>query len=136
MASNNDKRLTPLEALIMDCVWDLSQATVREVQEHLENVKPMAYNTVLTMMRILRDKGFLKSKREGRMDVYQPRVSREQMGRHRLHELLERFFAGSATALVSQILTSEDLSDDEIKAIRRELNSKLRTESGGEENNS
>ena len=130
MPKHRPRRLTPTEAVIMDCVWDLSRATVREVQEGLESVKPMAYNTVLTMMRILRDKGFLASKREGRMDVYRPLVSREQMGRHRLHELLERFFAGSATALVSQLLTSEDLSDDEIEAIRREIDSKLHTDSG------
>ena len=109
----------------MDCVWGLSKATVRDVQEELRPTKPMAYNTVLTMMRILRDKGFLESERQGRMDLYRPRVTREQMGRRSLRELLDRFFSGSPTALVSQLLSSETLSEEEVKAIRREVNKTL-----------
>jgi len=91
----------------------------------------MAYNTVLTVMRILRHKGFLESKRQGRMDVYQPRVKREHVARRSLHELVDRFFAGSPTALVSQLLDSEDLTADEIKAIRREVDEKLHEQTKG-----
>ncbi len=131
MAKRRVKRLTQLEALIMDCVWSMTEelrtaASVRDVQEQLEPVKPMAYNTVLTVMRILRDKGFLGSKREGRMDMYRPLVTRDQMGRRSLREVLDRFFAGSAGALVSQLVESENLSPDEIEAVRRELDKKLR----------
>lgn len=133
MPRKDAKRLTPLEALIMDAVWSLSQATVRQVQERLRPVKPMAYNTVLTVLRILRDKGFLASEREGRRDVYHPLVTREHMGRRSLRELLEQFFAGSATALVSQLLDSEDLSPGEIEAIRREVDKKLNERSEGED---
>ena len=67
-----DKRLTPLETLIMNVLWDESPAAVRQVQQRLESIKPMAYNTVLTMMRILREKGFLVSERSGRSDLYRP----------------------------------------------------------------
>ena len=133
MARKRRDRLTPVEATIMDRLWALKQATVREVQETLAPVRPMAYNSVLTMMRILRDKGFLASKREGRTDVYRPLVTRRQMGRRSLREVLDRFFAGSPQALVSQLLESEDLSLDQIKAIRREVNGRLRekVEDGG-----
>lgn len=110
----------------MDCVWGLSQATVRQVQEHLKPSKPMAYNTVLTMMGILREKGFLRSRREGRADVYEPCVTREQVRRRSLRELCDRFFAGSARGLVSELLDSGRLSVDEIRAIRREVDRKLR----------
>lgn len=119
-------RLTPLEALIMGAVWELDEAGVKQVQERLHDVKPMAYNTVLTIMRILRDKGFLASRREGRMDVYRPLVEREEAGGHSLHDLLKTFFAGSASALVSHLLQGEKLTDQEIKAIRREVDAKLR----------
>jgi len=125
MPKTNSKRLTPLESLIMDCVWNMSEATVRQVQQRLESTKPMAYNTVLTVMRILREKRFLTSKRNGRMDVYRPRVTREQMARHSLRDVLDRFYSGSATALVSQLLDSEKLSEKEIKEIRRKVNKKL-----------
>jgi len=126
MARKNPKRLTALEAVIMDAVWSLSEATVRDVRNHLKPVKPMAYNTVLTMMRILRDKGFLVSKRNGRADVYVAKVSREQIGRRSLCDVLQRFFAGSPRALVSELLDSENLSEDQLREIRREVNRKLR----------
>jgi predicted transcriptional regulator len=130
VARKRDLRLTPLEAVIMDCVWDLSQATVRQVQEQLNPTRPMAYNTVLTMMGILREKGFLRSRREGRADLYEPTVTREQVGRRSLRELCDRFFAGSARGMVSELLDSQRLSVDEIRAIRREVNRKLREQDG------
>ncbi len=128
MPKKERNRLTPLEALIMDTVWDMSQATVRQVKERLEPVKPMAYNTVLTMMRILRDKGFLEAERNGRSDVYRPMVTRQQAAGRSLRELLDRFFAGSATAMVSQLLDSDEVSSEEVKAIRREVDRRLRSE--------
>ena len=125
MTGKRTDRLTPLESQIMDSVWELSSATVRQVQEHLEPSRPMAYNTVLTMMRILRSKGFLTSRRDGRADVYTPAVSRRQMARRSLREVLDRFFAGSPTALVSQLIDDADMAPDQIQAIRREVDSKL-----------
>jgi len=124
--ANRPKRLTPLETLIMDAVWDLAPTTARNVMEHLKPTKRMAYNTVLTVMRILRDKGFLTSERNGRADVYRPLVSREQMGRRSIRTVIERFFAGSPKALLSHLLATEKLDDAEIRAIRREVNAKLR----------
>jgi predicted transcriptional regulator len=78
------------------------------------------------MMRILRDKGVLASTREGRTDVYQPKVSRAQVSRHLLRDIVDRFFSGSALALVSQLLESENLAPEEIKAIRGEINRHLK----------
>jgi predicted transcriptional regulator len=115
-------KLTELEGVIMEAVWTLDQATVRDVQAHLKKARPMARNTVLTMMGILRDKGFLVSTRDGRTDVYRPAVSREQMSRRLLRDMMNRFFAGSARALVSQLIASEEMDPEEIKAIRKDLN--------------
>lgn len=123
------KSLTPLEALIMDAIWDLAPVTVRQIQEHFQATRPMAYNTVLTMMRILRDKGFLKSERQGRIDVYQPLFSREQIGRRSVGEVLDLFFAGSARSLVSQLLDSEKISREELAQLRREIDRRLREQS-------
>ncbi|MBN1342851.1 MAG: BlaI/MecI/CopY family transcriptional regulator [Phycisphaerae bacterium] len=126
MARKDRKQLTPVETIIMDAVWDLTEATVRNVKDHLEPTRPMAYNTVLTMLRILRDKGFLQTRRDGRSDVYRPVVTREQAAGRSISDVLERFFSGSAPALVSQLLESEHVSEDEIRAIRREVDRKLR----------
>lgn len=132
MPKSKTRRLTPLEAQVMDAVWELGEATVRQVKEHLDPDRPMAYNTVLTVMRILREKGFLKTRRDGRMDVYRPVVSRDQAARSSLGELVERFFAGSATALVSHLLASERMDPDDMRRIRQEVDRKLRAEAGQE----
>jgi BlaI family transcriptional regulator, penicillinase repressor len=126
MGQSSSPKLTPLESLVMNCLWECSPATVRQVRQALEPVKPMAYTTVLTVMRILRDKGFLQSVRQGRADLYSPAVAQQEVARTSLRELLERFFAGSATALVSQLLDSQELDADEIRDIRRQVNRKLR----------
>ena len=125
-----DKRLTPLETLIMNVLWDESPAAVKQVQERLTAVKPMAYNTVLTIMRILRDKGFVVSEREGRSDLYRPVVTREDMGRRSLGEVIDSFFSGSAEALVSQLLDGQSLTDEELAAIRAELDRALERRKG------
>ena len=124
MGNGRPDRLTPLESLIMDCVWDMGEATVREVKDRLDPEKPMAYTTVQKMMSILRDKGFLASRREGRADVYRPLVERERMGRDRLREIMDLFFSGSAAALVSNLIESDEVSEAEIEAMREVVEAK------------
>ena len=127
---SSDKKLTPLETLIMNVLWDESPAVVRQVQERLKSAKPMAYSTVLTMMRILRDKGFLTSERQGKADLYRPIVTREDAGKRSLGEVVESFFSGSAEALVSHLLANQSLSDEELKSIRAELDKTLKSRTG------
>jgi len=79
----------------------------------------MAYTTVQTMLALLRDKGSLASRREGRADVFVPLVEREAMGRRSLREVMDLFFSGSAAALVSHLVKLEGVSDAEIEAVRR-----------------
>jgi len=124
MSKRRPDRLTPLESLIMDCVWDMGEVTVRDVKERLDPKKPMAYTTVQKMMSILRDKGFLSSRREGRADVYRPLVGRERMGRNHLRQIIDLFFSGSAAALVSNLIESDEVSEPEIKAMREVVEAK------------
>ena len=70
-------------------------------------------------------KRFLASERVGRSDVYRPLVTREQMARRSIRDVLNRFFAGSATAMISHLLDANDLSEDEMQAIRREVDQRL-----------
>jgi BlaI family penicillinase repressor len=130
---STDKKLTPLETLIMNALWHDSPAAVKQIQERLKSVKPMAYSTVLTMMRILRDKGFLVSERQGKADLYRPVVSRDDAGRRSLGEVIDSFFSGSAEALVSQLLDGRSLSDEELKAIRAELDKTLESRKSGKQ---
>ena len=111
----------------MNVLWDESPVAVKQVQQRLESSRPMAYNTVLTMMRILRDKGFLASERQGKADLYRPIVSRADAGRRSLVEVVDFFFSGSAEARVSQLLASRVMSDAELKAIRTDLDRTLKS---------
>ena len=130
MAKRPTNGLTPVETVIMDCLWQLGEATVRQVQETLEPARPMAYNSVLTMMRILRDKEYLRSRRSGRSDVYRPLVTREQVGSRTLNDVTQKFFEGSAKLVVSRLLAGKDIPRDELEAIRRQINASLAAEAG------
>ena len=126
--ADDGRRLTPLETIIMDDLWEYSTSSVREVMGRLKDRKPMAYTTVLTMMRKLRDKGFLVSDREGRSDRYTPTVSRDQMASRGLKDMLASFFAGSSSALVSRLLDSEEIDAEELARIRSEIDRRLAAE--------
>jgi len=112
--------LTEAELRLMDVVWDKGSATVQEVADALPRELGLAYNTVLTTLRILEDKGYLRHKmaKQGRAFVYRPAVSREQASRSAVHSLLRRFFGNSAEALVLNLLDDEKLEADEVKRIQ------------------
>ena len=115
--------LTEAELRLMDVIWDKGRATVAEVAEGLPKELDLAYNTVLTTLRILEDKGYLKhtKPKEGRAFVYRAVVSREQASRSAVKHLLRRFFGNSAEALVLNLLEDEDLSERELARVRELL---------------
>src|SRR5262249_42571203 len=110
----------------MDVIWDKGSATVAEVAEALPKSLGLAYNTVLTTLRILEEKGYLRhtGAKEGRAFIYSARVSREQASRSAVRHLLSRFFGDSAEALVLNLIEDEKLSDTELKRVRDLLKEK------------
>lgn len=120
MARKKSLNLTEAELRLMDVVWQKGSATVAEVAEALPKQLGLAYNTVLTTMRILEDKGYLKHSKpkEGRAFVYKPVVSRQDASRSAVRHLLSRFFENSKEALVLNLLEDDDLSDGERKRIQ------------------
>src|SRR5204863_9905016 len=107
----------------MDVIWEKGTATVADVADALPKQLGLAYNTVLTTLRILEEKGFLRhsKSKEGRAFIYRPVVSREQASRSAVRHLLGRFFGNSAEALVLNLLETKDLSESERKRIQRLL---------------
>ena len=97
MARKKSLNLTEAELRLMDVVWQKGSATVAEVADALPKQLGLAYNTVLTTMRILEDKGYLKHSKpkEGRAFVYKPVVSRQDASRSAVRHLLSRFFGNS-----------------------------------------
>ncbi len=119
-------RLTEAELRIMEAIWRLERATVAEVADALAKPLGLAYNTVLTTMRILEGKGYLRHSkaRQGRAFIYRPIVSRDAATRNAVRHLLSRFFGNSPEALLLNLLENEQLSDAEMRRIRAALEQK------------
>jgi predicted transcriptional regulator len=123
MARKKSLQLTEAEQRLMDILWTLGSGTVADIAEALPKKVDLAYNTVLTMMRILEDKGYVRhtKAKEGRAFIYRPVVSREQASRSALHHLLGRFFGNSAEALVLNLIEDETLNEKDRERIRKLL---------------
>jgi predicted transcriptional regulator len=119
MARKRIKTLTNAEHRIMEVIWARGSATVADVVEALEGKD--AYTTILTLMRILKAKGFLSSRKEGRAFVFAPRVDRNTAARKAVHQLLSKFFSGSPSELVLSFLREEELTAEELDVIKRKI---------------
>lgn len=126
MPPKKPSHLTEAELRIMNIVWKKDKATVADVAASLPGELNLAYNTVLTTMRILESKGFLKhaKAKDARAFVYRPVVGRTEATRSAVRHLLRRFFGDSAEALVLNLLEDEVLDETEMKNVRKLLQEK------------
>jgi predicted transcriptional regulator len=111
--------LTPQELAIMKVVWRLEKATVRDVYEALRAKRSIAYTTVMTMMKILEEKGYLKKTRLERAYVYKPSRPRQQVVGAMVREFVDRVFDGAAGGLLAHLAKDSRLSKVEREHIRR-----------------
>jgi predicted transcriptional regulator len=121
LARKKSQDLTEAELRLMDVIWRRGSATVAEVAEGLPKDLGLAYNTVLTTLRILEDKGYLRHTKpnEGRAFLYHPVVGQKEASRSAVRRLLTRFFSDSPEELVLNLLADEELSEQELKRIRK-----------------
>jgi predicted transcriptional regulator len=111
--------LTPQELAIMTVVWKLDSATVRDVYEHLRVRRAIAYTTVMTMMKILEEKGYLKRVLADRAYVYRPTKPRQQVVAAMVRDFVDRVFDGAAGGLLLHLAKDRRLSKDDRATIRR-----------------
>lgn len=123
MARKKSLNLTDAELRLMNVIWEKGSATVGEVAEALPQEPGLAYNTVLTTLRILEDKGYLchTKAKEGRAFVYRAMVGRNEAGRNAVRYLVSRFFRNSPELLVLNLLEDENLDAGELARIRELL---------------
>jgi predicted transcriptional regulator len=119
MARKKILTLTNAEHRIMEVVWARGSATVADVVEALEGKD--AYTTILTLMRILKIKGYLSSRKEGRAFVFVPKVDRNTAARKAVHQLLSKFFGSSPSELVLSFLREERLTPEELDVIKQKI---------------
>jgi BlaI family transcriptional regulator, penicillinase repressor len=115
--------LTEAEQRVMHVLWNKGEASVREVTDALEKTYPVAYNTVLTILRILTDKNYVSPRQDGRAFIYTPSVSRSEAQTRALKKMMSTFFEGSPTELAQHLIRTENLSADELQSLKDELDS-------------
>lgn len=103
----------------MDVLWKKRQATVSDVVTSLPDNPPLAYSTVLTTMRILEAKGYLRHTKKGRAFVYEPLIAQEEASTKALRHLVSRFFGGSRELLVLNLLKKETIGRAELRRIKK-----------------
>jgi predicted transcriptional regulator len=111
--------LTSQELEIMKVVWDLESATVRDVYEALLKRRKVAYTTVMTMMNILEEKGYLKKKQADRAYLYRPAQPKRQVIGAMVKEFVNRVFNGSAEPLLVHLVEEHGLSEMDLEEIAR-----------------
>ena len=117
----NKKSLTPLgetEMEILHHVWRLQTASVADVRKRIQSGRPIAYTTVMTVMRNLADKGYLSFQKEGNTYIYSPLRSANDVQQSLLRDLVSKVFHGSPTALVQTLVSDELLTEDDVARIR------------------
>src|SRR5215472_14812348 len=105
----------------MEVVWEKGNATVAEVVEGLPANVPLTYSTVLTTLRILENKGYLRHTKDGRSFVYHPVVKREQARENALTYLLRRFFEDSPELLMLNLMKREEINARQLERLRRRI---------------
>jgi predicted transcriptional regulator len=118
LARKKTTTLTEGELRMMEVVWTLGKASVRDVTDQLRGKDAIAYNTVQTMLRILEDKGYLQHQKQGRSFIYHPLVGRQQARNAALRHLLKRFFDDSPQALVANLLQNENMDMAELEQLK------------------
>lgn len=121
MARKKSPHLTDAELRLMDVLWDAGKATVSDVADALPKNPPLAYSTVLTTLRILENKGFVRHTKDGRAFVYHPVVGREQARESAVTHLVRRFFEDSPELLMLNLLDSKKIDAAELRRLRKKI---------------
>ena len=120
-------RFTQRELDVMSVLWDRGPSTVAEVRAALDDA--LAYNTVLTVLRILEEKGHVGHVEEGRAHRYSPRVERIEAGESALRRIKNRLFSGSPELLLTRLVEDDSLTEEELHRMRDLLEDRIK---GGE----
>jgi predicted transcriptional regulator len=116
--------LTDGELRLMRVLWDRGEASVTDVVESLRERPKPAYNTVLTLLRILEKKGYVTHRKDGRAFVFVPLIDKTHATRSALRTLVNRFFEGSPKLLMLNLLEEQDLSADALAHLKQRIEEK------------
>ena len=122
MARPPEQGLTARESQLMEVIWDAGEITIEELRDRLED--DLAGSTLRTLLSILESKGYVRTTKRGRANVYAPVTAREQAQADAVRTLTERLFRGSASGLLSRLVEDEEITLEELDRLGRKLRSR------------
>jgi predicted transcriptional regulator len=111
--------LTPLELLVMQVLWETGPATLQVVHQKMQPLRPLAYNTVQTVLTILHRKGKVKRLTQGRAYVYSAAVSQERAATSAVKNLVDRLFGGRPETLVLNMVKNRQLTAEQLRELQK-----------------
>lgn len=121
MPPKKSNTLTDAELRLMKILWRRGESAVTDLVAAMPEDEPLAYNSVLTTIRILEQKGYVEHRQEGRAFVYRPCVPEQEAGRSEVRNVLKRFFGGSRERLLLSLLGDEDLTPAELERLKEAI---------------
>lgn len=113
--------LTEAELRIMNVLWSKGSGTVQQVLDSITEKPVLAYNSVLTTIRVLERKGYLQHQKDGRAHVFMPLVGQQEATRSEIRHLVGRFFKNSHQQLVLNLLEDQGIGPEEVRRLRQML---------------
>ncbi len=118
MPPKKSNTLTEAELRLMRILWRRGESAVTDLVAAMPEAEPLAYNSVLTTVRILEQKGYVEHRQEGRAFVYRPCIAEHEASRSEVRHVLSRFFGDSRERLLLSLLGDEDLTAEELQRLR------------------
>lgn len=126
MARQTSPTLTEAENRIMEVLWKHGEASVQNVVDAATSEKKQAYTTIQTFLGIMKDKGFVEQRKEGRAFLYRPLLSRAEARTQALKHLIGSAFGGSTSALAQHLLKDSDIDEGEISALEQAIETAIK----------
>ncbi|HEY6490270.1 MAG: BlaI/MecI/CopY family transcriptional regulator [Terracidiphilus sp.] len=121
MPPKKSNTLTEAELRLMKILWRRGESAVTDLVAELPDGEPLAYNSVLTTIRILEQKGYVDHRQEGRAFVYRPSIAEREAGRSEVRHVLNRFFGNSRERLLLSLLGDGEISPEELQRLKEAI---------------
>jgi predicted transcriptional regulator len=122
--------LTEVELEFMTRLWELGEGTVRDIMAKLAPERDLAYTSAATIMRILEQKNFVTSRKEGKTHVYKALLTKDSYQTRFLKHISKKLFDNTPAALVARLVDDDDLSEEALREIRALLERRMNNDNG------
>ncbi|HEY2039911.1 MAG TPA: BlaI/MecI/CopY family transcriptional regulator [Edaphobacter sp.] len=121
MPPKRSNTLTEAELRLMKILWRRGESAVSDLVSDVSDTTPLAYTSVLTTIRILEKKGYVRHRQEGRAFLYSPCVAEQDAGQSEVRQLLQRFFGNSREQLLLSLLGDDEISPEELRQLKETI---------------